>query len=179
MVDIELRTCSCRKWKLCGIPCAHAVAVMGLDGKNPEDYVDPCYKKESFLRAYEPIINPVNGPNNKPKLGIAAILSPQDLKMPGRPKSKRRKELGEGRKEPAAANHPKKLSKKVIILKCSSCKETGHNARKCPTSQPSEVEGRNVETSITLARRDNDNRCGKCKRYGYNKRSCKVAASTS
>lgn len=48
VVDIELRTCSCRKSKLCAIPCAHVEPSMGLDGKNPEDYVDPCYSKESF-----------------------------------------------------------------------------------------------------------------------------------
>lgn len=109
---------------------------MGLFTKEPEDYFDPCYNKETILRSYEPAINPINGPNNWPKTVRVIVIPPQNLKLPGRPKIRRRKELGEGRKKAVIDHQPKKLSKKEVILKRKSCKKTGHNARKCPTSQP-------------------------------------------
>lgn len=64
VVDLELKSCSGRRWELCGISCAHVVAAMGLTAKEPKDYVDPCYNKEAFLRSHESVINPINGPNN-------------------------------------------------------------------------------------------------------------------
>ncbi|KAE8734640.1 Detected protein of unknown function [Hibiscus syriacus] len=43
VVDLKVRDCSCRKWGLTGIPCAHAVSVMLLIQERPENYVDNCY----------------------------------------------------------------------------------------------------------------------------------------
>ncbi|XP_074303979.1 uncharacterized protein LOC141638464 [Silene latifolia] len=39
-VDLEARTCTCKKWELTGIPCFHAVsAIFEVHGHHAEDYV--------------------------------------------------------------------------------------------------------------------------------------------
>nr|GEW30955.1 pentatricopeptide repeat-containing protein [Tanacetum cinerariifolium] len=38
-VDEEYRTCTCRLWKLSGLPCAHAIAVIFKLNKRVEDYI--------------------------------------------------------------------------------------------------------------------------------------------
>ncbi|XP_027171918.1 uncharacterized protein LOC113771542 [Coffea eugenioides] len=59
-VDLISRCCSCRKWDLNGIPCAHAIAAICDTGKEPEKFVYDCYSKEAYMRAYEPMISPMN-----------------------------------------------------------------------------------------------------------------------
>ncbi|XP_074266612.1 uncharacterized protein LOC141589891 [Silene latifolia] len=55
-VNLEKRTCTCKKWDLTGIPCNHvAAAIFDIHGQ-PEDYVIDLYKKDAYLKAYsEPI----------------------------------------------------------------------------------------------------------------------------
>ncbi|KAL6311234.1 hypothetical protein AAG906_000442 [Vitis piasezkii] len=43
-VDILNRTCTCRGWRMLGIPCEHAIAVIISIGQNVLDFVDDCYK---------------------------------------------------------------------------------------------------------------------------------------
>ena len=43
-VDIMNRTCTCRGWKMLGIPCEHVEAVIISIGQNVIDFVDDCYK---------------------------------------------------------------------------------------------------------------------------------------
>ncbi|XP_057532852.1 uncharacterized protein LOC130810736 [Amaranthus tricolor] len=66
-VDIENRICTCRKWDLRGIPCCHGVASIFYLHKEVESYVDQCYTKEAYLRAYEGNINPCIGERHWPK----------------------------------------------------------------------------------------------------------------
>lgn len=63
VVDLELKTCSCRKWDLTGIPCSHAVAVMFSTEERPEQYVDACYHKDTQLKIYSHFIQPIKGAN--------------------------------------------------------------------------------------------------------------------
>ncbi|KAL7221817.1 hypothetical protein ACSBR1_023709 [Camellia fascicularis] len=55
MVDLLLRTCSCRKWKINGYPCQHAVAAIFRSGKNLNSFVEPffmliCIVKRTHFR---------------------------------------------------------------------------------------------------------------------------------
>lgn len=43
VVHLDKRSCSCRRWDLCGIPCAHAIAAIYSKGWSPEDFVDEYY----------------------------------------------------------------------------------------------------------------------------------------
>lgn len=44
VVNINKRTCSCRKWDLNSIPCCHGVACLWQNNYNPEAYVAACYR---------------------------------------------------------------------------------------------------------------------------------------
>ena len=58
IIDLDSRSCNCRKWDLCGIPCCHAFSCIFSIRKNVEDFVDDCYKREPYLRAYARFIPP-------------------------------------------------------------------------------------------------------------------------
>ncbi|RYR68631.1 hypothetical protein Ahy_A03g015110 [Arachis hypogaea] len=53
VVDLNLHECSCRKFQLTGYPCEHAMSCirkMCLDVKN---YVNKCYRKETYVDCYQ------------------------------------------------------------------------------------------------------------------------------
>ncbi|KAK2635119.1 hypothetical protein Ddye_029911 [Dipteronia dyeriana] len=62
VVDINDKTCGCSKWQLIGIPCVHGMAALLSTNHNPMDFIHLRYKKESFLRAYTPVIYGINEP---------------------------------------------------------------------------------------------------------------------
>ncbi|WVZ21257.1 hypothetical protein V8G54_008579 [Vigna mungo] len=112
-------------WDLIGIPCRHAIAVINYKVQNPEDYVHVYYKKPAYVTCYAPEIVPINGQQMWPTYENTPLLLPPIYKTPpGRPKKLRRREADE------PVRHTK-LSKKQTIMKCSSCKEYGHNVRSC------------------------------------------------
>ncbi|XP_010675433.3 uncharacterized protein LOC104891435 [Beta vulgaris subsp. vulgaris] len=51
-VDLEKKSCTCRKWDLSGVPCCHGVACIFFLHHEAEDYVDECYKREAYLKMY-------------------------------------------------------------------------------------------------------------------------------
>ena len=51
-VDLDARSCTCMKWDLRGIPCCHAISCIFFLRKNVEDFIDDCYKREAYFRAY-------------------------------------------------------------------------------------------------------------------------------
>ncbi|KAK0586441.1 hypothetical protein LWI29_006949 [Acer saccharum] len=63
VVDIERRTSACNKWQLIGIPYIHGMSALMSSNRDPIQFIDNMYKKESFLRAYTPVIYGINGPS--------------------------------------------------------------------------------------------------------------------
>ncbi|WVZ18731.1 hypothetical protein V8G54_006053 [Vigna mungo] len=125
VVDLSNKSCSCYSWDLIGIPCRHATAAINYKVQNPEDYVHVYYKKPAYVTCYAPEIVPINGQQMWPTSENTPLLLPPIYKIPlGRPKKLRRREADE------PVRHTK-LSKKQAIMKCSSCKEYGHNVRSC------------------------------------------------
>ena len=59
VVNLELKTCTCGHFQLSGIPCVHAVACIQSRKLEFEQYVDACYHREAYLRAYNFTIGPV------------------------------------------------------------------------------------------------------------------------
>ncbi|XP_057522634.1 uncharacterized protein LOC130802642 [Amaranthus tricolor] len=97
-VEIENRTCTCKKWDLRGIPCCHAVASIFYLHKEVESYVDQCYTREAYLRAYEGYINPCIGERHWPE--IDKPIDPPPIKIgPGRPRKNRIKDPHEDPKK--------------------------------------------------------------------------------
>ncbi|KAI5354944.1 hypothetical protein L3X38_007839 [Prunus dulcis] len=93
-VDLRAKTCSCRRWDLCGIPCLHAIYAIFQRNEDIEDYVDKLYKKEAYLKTYGPIIRPVPSIDQWPMSCLPAIKPPKLRIQPGRPRKVRTKEPG-------------------------------------------------------------------------------------
>jgi hypothetical protein len=128
VVDLGKKTCSCRKWEMVGIPCAHAFSAILYDGGNPEDYVDHYYSKEMYLKAYEPIVCPVPSEEQWVKTDMDNIEPPKYRVAPGRPKKARKR----GPDEP---KNPNRIRKGGITMQCSRCRKVGHNTRTCPVKK--------------------------------------------
>ncbi|KAG8387137.1 hypothetical protein BUALT_Bualt03G0222000 [Buddleja alternifolia] len=133
-VDLMQQSCSCRRWDLCGIPCVHAMSAIMSASREPEEYVNSCYSINAHQRAYGHVINPVSGPSEWPNSGKGPIAPPNDIRLPGRPRKMRIREVGE---PPASANGTQKLSRSYQkTVKCKKCGKSGHNKAKCTGSRP-------------------------------------------
>lgn len=60
-VDLRLRTCTCRRWQLSGIPCVHALCAIRNKGAEPALFVDDHLMPSTYLDSYNPIIHPIAG----------------------------------------------------------------------------------------------------------------------
>lgn len=87
VINLEKRTCTCRKWDLTSIPYPYAIAGCYYLIINSEDLIDDCYKKSTFIAVSDKDI----------WLEIAAttLLPPNVTSMPGRPKTVRKREPDE------------------------------------------------------------------------------------
>ncbi|CAL2247478.1 unnamed protein product [Prunus armeniaca] len=140
VVDLAVMSCSCRRWDLCDIPCAHAISAIFHRDENPVEYVHECYKPETYMRSYEPIVHPIPSMDQWVKGGLPPIRPPFRKRQPGRPKRLRTKEAAEvqvptlnppnplppGYTTPAA-----KLRRVFIKIRCGACGKEGHNRRGC------------------------------------------------
>ncbi|KAL4291966.1 hypothetical protein GQ457_14G024710 [Hibiscus cannabinus] len=97
-VNLNEKTCSCRKWQLCGLPCQHACCAIWHTGGDPDDYLHSCYLKDTYIKAYSYALQPINGSHDWKKSRIEAVLPPIEREMPGRPKKNRRKAKDEQKK---------------------------------------------------------------------------------
>ncbi|KAL2924823.1 Antiviral helicase SKI2 [Bienertia sinuspersici] len=72
-VDLEARSCTCRRWDLTGIPCCHAVSSIFFCHRNAEDYVAHWYTKDTYARSYTVSIPPCVGDRHWPKVSRGVI----------------------------------------------------------------------------------------------------------
>ncbi|CDP18356.1 unnamed protein product [Coffea canephora] len=114
-VDLGSKTCTCRKWQLRGIP-------------------SPTYWKSTYMKSYEPMLNPINGPNLWAQVDLPPIRPPKYGKSPERPKKLKKKGPDEDRNKQLYVNpsKPHKVSKVGTKMSCSLCKKYEHNRRSCP-----------------------------------------------
>ncbi|XP_062029125.1 uncharacterized protein LOC133745144 isoform X2 [Rosa rugosa] len=131
VVHLENRTCTCRLWDLSGIPCKHAISAIHHKRHKPEDYVDNCYRKSTYMQIYDNIILPINGMDLWEVSDQAQILPPQYNRQPGRPRTKRIKDASE-----KVENSSFKLGRVQRSLKCSNCHVLGHNIKSCHRHLP-------------------------------------------
>lgn len=59
--DLATTHCSCTKWNITGITCAHAISCIFFNKQDTEQYVHPCYHVSTYRACYKPIITPING----------------------------------------------------------------------------------------------------------------------
>ena len=79
-VDLAIAHCSCRKWNITSIPCAHAITCIFFNRQDVEQHVHPCYHVSIYKACYEPIIAPINGQNIWRPNGVTPVqpLSKED-----------------------------------------------------------------------------------------------------
>jgi hypothetical protein len=91
-VNLDKRTCSCRKWDLTGMPCNHAVSAIYQAGMHPEDFVSDFFKKPMYVASYRPIFYPMPAQHGWTKTNTPDIMPPKFKDhMLGRRQEKRRK----------------------------------------------------------------------------------------
>ena len=114
-VDLATAHCSCRKWNITSIPCAHAISCIFFNRQYAKQYVPPCYHVSTYRACYEPIITPINGQN---------MWRPSDV-TPFQPLSKEDHLAGLRRKEQGNL-----MSQQVVReLAFKTCGKLGHNKR--------------------------------------------------
>jgi hypothetical protein len=99
--------------------------------KELDDFIAPCYRIDLYNQVYNHVLQPVEGKESWPVAPNPRPFPPVKKKMPGRPKTERRREEQEKPKG-------NKLSRKGCIVRCSACGGENHNKRKC-TSNPDVV----------------------------------------
>ncbi|KAK3200188.1 hypothetical protein Dsin_023603 [Dipteronia sinensis] len=89
VVDIDKKTCACKKWQLIGIPCIHGMTALLSSNRDHIDFIDNKYKKATFLKAYTTVIYGINGPSMWPKTNDTPMQCPDFKKQRGKPKKAR------------------------------------------------------------------------------------------
>lgn len=143
VVDVEKKTCSCRRWELTGIPCRHAVAVNWNMKKNsidvgiPETWVADIYWLDTWKKVYANGIVPIDDKDSWASSACpTTIRPPKHHKQVGRPKKKRKKsmvELSEGVEKNG------RMVRVGQTVTCSKCKNKGHNKASCTGAVPSQA----------------------------------------
>ena len=90
-VDLDARTCGCRRWDMSGIPCSHAISAIYKSRQQPEDFVSDFLKKPMYLEAYNPAIYPVPSEDQWTKTNSPDIDPPVFKMEKGGIHTKRRK----------------------------------------------------------------------------------------
>ncbi|WVZ75505.1 hypothetical protein U9M48_023551 [Paspalum notatum var. saurae] len=125
IVNLNERTCTCRYWQLLGLPCYHAISCIYKALKVLDEFIAPCFIVSCYNNIYAHALQPVEGPTNWPSVDMPRPEPLGFVKMPGRPKTERRREPGEAPKGT-------KLSRVGTRMSCRLCGKSDHNARRCP-----------------------------------------------
>ncbi|GMH28620.1 hypothetical protein Nepgr_030463 [Nepenthes gracilis] len=122
VVDIDNWDCSCKGWRLTGLPCSHAIAVFECIGRDPYDYCSRYFMVDCYRLTYAELIHPVSSLGNTMQLEAnqspVTVTPPPTKRPPGRPKVK-----------PTESTDVIKRQ-----LQCSKCKGLGHNKKTCKAS---------------------------------------------
>ncbi|KAK9921620.1 hypothetical protein M0R45_030124 [Rubus argutus] len=139
-VDFSIHTCTCRRWKLSGLPCVHAICAIYAKKQDPAYYVDECLFQSKYMDAYNPIIMPIAGEDDWTPVNYPIAPPPYKI-QPGMPKMKRMKEAGEKLEPPApntSALGTSRMSRSQYVdMTCQICHQKGHNLKGCPRNNAS------------------------------------------
>ncbi|KAI3439354.1 SWIM-type domain-containing protein [Psidium guajava] len=119
IVDIDRWDCTCKGWQLTGLPCSHAIAVIGCIGQSPYDYCARYFTTESYTSTYSESVHPI--PSSDLPVGkevcpaTVTVTPPFNRRPPGRPTTKKVGSQDTVKRQ----------------LQCSRCKGLGHNKSTC------------------------------------------------
>lgn len=121
IVDIKSRVCSCCRWQLYGVPCAHAAAALTSCGHNVSLFADACFTAHSYRETYSQMINPIPDRSLWEETGegsdVISVRPPKRRRPPGRPKKK--------------VVRPESLKRAKRVVECGRCHMLGHSQKKC------------------------------------------------
>jgi hypothetical protein len=127
IVDIRSRICSCRRWQLYGLPCAHAAAALISCGQNAHLFAEPCFTVASYRETYSQSVNPIPDRSQWTEAGEGAegggakgdiiIRPPKIRRPPGRPKKK--------------VLRVENFKRPKRVVQCGRCHMLGHSQKKC------------------------------------------------
>ncbi|KAK4402084.1 putative L-cysteine desulfhydrase, chloroplastic [Sesamum angolense] len=93
VVDVDNCDCSCKGWQLTGLPCSHAIAVIGCLGRDPHDYCSRYFTTESYRTTYSQSVHPMSNVNGSLQKGTSqlavTVTPPPTRRPPGRPTTKK------------------------------------------------------------------------------------------
>ncbi|XP_011007163.1 PREDICTED: uncharacterized protein LOC105112936 isoform X2 [Populus euphratica] len=128
IVDISSHVCSCRRWQLNGLPCAHAAAALISCGQNAHVFAERCFTVASYRETYSEMINPIPDKSLWRELGEGTegggakvditIRPPKTRRPPGRPKKK--------------VLRVENFKRPKRVVQCGRCHLLGHSQKKCP-----------------------------------------------
>jgi hypothetical protein len=126
IVDINAKTCDCRRWQLTGVPCCHAIACLRHERIRPESVLPACYSVESFNKAYGSSIWPCRDRSTWDNVDGTEVLPPVYEKKVGRPPKSRKKQPHE-----IQGKYGPKFSKHGVTIHCKHCAGPYHNSASC------------------------------------------------
>ncbi|XP_021764008.1 uncharacterized protein LOC110728673 [Chenopodium quinoa] len=118
-VKLGTRTCGCGKWQHSKTPYKHVVRVI-YHQRLQLRYCVSLFQRGAYKSTYAEHMHPIPDPSQWPSFNLPDILPPPVKRSAGRPKKQRRRGQNEGRK-----------GKRHSTVKCSLCKELGHNMLTC------------------------------------------------
>jgi len=123
IVDINARTCDCKRWQLIGVPCCHAISCLRSERIQPESVLANCYSVEAFKNVYGFNIWPCKDKFEWEKVNGPKVKPPVYEKKVGRPPKSRRKQP----QEVQGKNGPR-LSRHGVVIHCKYCSDANHNS---------------------------------------------------
>ena len=148
IVDINMKTCDCRRWDLTRIPCSHAISCLRHERITPESVVPECYSSNSYLSAYGHNVWPCKDKSTWQKVGGNVILPPVYVKKVGRPPKSRKKQPYE-----VQGSHGPRLTKHGIQMTCRYYGDKGHNRATCSMRKaglPPKIPTQRSQTSMPV-----------------------------
>ena len=119
-VNIQNKTCTCRRFQEDEIPCGHTVAVIAKRNLNVYEYCASFYKTETLKALYQENVRPLPHKDqwNLPQHLQITLLRPKITIPAGRPKKKQIRSRGENK----------------VTIKCGKCGQQGSNRKTCRTN---------------------------------------------
>ena len=86
VVNVDGRTCGCRKWDVTGISCSHVISAILHQGGDPAKYLSDYYGKEKYYKSYDYIVYHVPSEEQWPICNQPKIEPPKAKATLGRSK---------------------------------------------------------------------------------------------
>lgn len=128
-VSLTMRTCTCCKQQITGLPCKHAVRCILRMDYLVEDCCDEAFTVERYKKLYDGIVYPIPNPCMWDKREDLRKLDPPIVERGGgRPPLHKRRE---SQTQPLSQPNTKGKIGHAGTLRCSSCKQIAHNKLGC------------------------------------------------